>query len=449
MRAESLWYGQLMGHRAPVVTDNGSIWPRGGAITDTSIAVASGTELPGSAGKVHQEALRLARATQWHTAPTFVALGPIAGYMPLFYVPSSMTMALARAAGFGPYNAAIAGRLVNLVIYVAIGTTALLITRRGTGLILATLLLPISLFLAASLSEDGLMIATSCLAAALATWAWEVPSLRTPRLLSAILIGFTAVTKPPYLGLAALLLPPLSGSPAHRVVAPSLLRRCSTIAIIAAVTIAWTAWGAIEATTPFWRLPREAGIHQPGPLWVGPRPANILAVDQSAQLQVLLSRPSLLLTLPLRTLADDMWRWREGIGVLGLLNVVLPMSFYMVWVAALGTACLADLIDPNATQARPRRVESILLLLVCIASVFAIYLSQYLAWTPVGAERIEGPQGRYLTPLMPLLAVALPRFAVPLGGVIRVAGWLALAIAGAIGLFVIPATIVAFYYTGP
>jgi len=286
-----------------------------------------------------------------------------------------------------------------------------------------------------------LIVAGTCLATALATRAWEAPSRRAPRVLSAILIGCIAVTKPPYLGLAALLLPPLSGS-------KSLFRRCGMVAILTAVTIAWAVWASHAATTPFWWNAGEAGIHQPGPLWPGPRPVNILAVDQGAQLRVLLSRPSLLLALPFQTLAGDLWRWREVIGVLGLLNVVLPLSFYHVWILALGVATFADVADRNAKVAWPALLEPILLLLACAASVLAIYLSQYLAWTPVGAERIEGPQGRYLTPLIPLLAVALPRFSLPWSGAIRMAGWLTLAATGAIGIFVIPATIVACYYMG-
>jgi hypothetical protein len=84
-------------------------------------------------------------------------------------------------------------------------------------------------------------------------------------------------------------------------------------------------------TTSFWRLPSEVGLHEPGPLWPGPRPANILAADQAAQATVLLARPSRLVTLPVLTLIDNMWRWREMIGVLGLPNVVLSFGFYPYW----------------------------------------------------------------------------------------------------------------------
>jgi Predicted membrane protein (DUF2142) len=214
-------------------------------------------------------------------------------------------------------------------------------------------------------------------------------------------------------------------------------------------TIVWAGVAAHNVTAPFWRLPNEVGLHEPGPLWPGPRPANIQAVDQAAQTKVLLAKPSLLLTLPALTLIDDLWRWRETIGVLGLLNVVLPNRLYTLWIAALAAACLADLTGPRG-EPGPRRIwEPLLLLAACVAGVFAIYLSQYLAWTPVGSERIQGPQGRYLAPLIPLLAVALPRFVVFGGSAIRLAGMLVPLAAAAVGVFVIPATIVAFYYLRP
>jgi hypothetical protein len=447
MRATSLWRGALIGHRETVATGDGSVLPRGGVIADISIFIAARTEFPDGASKVTQSTLRAARAMRWQTPPLFVSIGPIAGYLPVFYVPASLAMAATKAVGFGPYNAAVAGRLVNLLCYLVLGAAALLLARRGRSLLLATLLLPISLYLAASLSEDGVMIATSCLAAAVATRSWE--GSRGARLAAFVLILCIVVAKPPYLPLAVLLLPPFPGAGGWREAAPSLLRRCGLVGIIAVAAVAWLAWASHDVTAPFWRMPSEAGLHEPGPLWPGPRPANIQAIDQAAQTTVLLARPSLLVTLPVQTLIGDLWRWRETIGVLGLLSVMLPNGFYLVWVIAIAAAFLADLTSPNRTAERRRWLEPPLLLAACVAAVLAIYLSQYLAWTPVGAERIEGPQGRYLTPLIPLVAVALPRFALPFGRAIRLGGTLMPAVAAAIGAFVIPATIVAFYYLGP
>jgi uncharacterized membrane protein len=449
MRATSLWQGALIGHRETVATSDGSVRPRGGVIADISIFITAGAEMAPEGGKVTQATLHAARAMHWQSPPLFVYMGPIAGYLPVFYVPASLGILAVKAMGFGPYNAAIGGRMVNLGCYLILGATALLLARRGRTLLLATLLLPISLFLAASLSEDGVMLATACLAAALASRSWEASDSRRSRLVAFVLILGIVVAKPPYLPLAVLLLPPFPGAGRWRDAAPSLLRRCGLVAIIAVAAVAWLAWVSHDVTAPFWRMPSEAGLHEPGPLWPGPRPANIQAVDQAAQMTVLLARPSLVLTLPVLTLIDDFWHWRETIGVLGLLNVVLPNGFYLLWIIALAASLLADLTAPRGASERGRWLEPLLLLAACPAAVLAIYLSQYLAWTPVGELRIQGMQGRYLTPLIPLVAMALPRVAVPFGQAIRLGGTLMLAVAAAVGAFVIPATIVAFYYLGP
>jgi Predicted membrane protein (DUF2142) len=450
MRAESLWYGELMGHIAPALTDNGSVWPRGGVITDLSILQAAETNLPSSARKVTTDSHKAARAIPWQAGPMFVALGSISGYFPVFYVPAAVAMGIVRLAGFGPYNAAITGRCLNLMIYIGLGAIALLTTRRGRSLMLATLLLPISLFLAASLSEDGLFLAASCLAAALMTRVWEAPLARRRLLwVAAGLIGCLALTKPPYLPIVALLLVPFPRACGWRTGGVMVLSRLAGVLIIAALTVAWLSWAAHDVTAPFWSQPGDAGLHEPGPLWPGSRPTNIQAVDQAAQATVLRSRPSLLLTLPAQTLVSDARRWRELIGVLGPLKIVLPAAFYLVWIVAAGVALVADLTTlPRATQLKGW-LEAFFLLAACVASIFAIYLSQYISWTPVGAEYIEGPQGRYLLPLIPILAVALPRFILAGGGPIRSAALLVLAAVGGIGIFVIPTAIVAFYYMAP
>jgi hypothetical protein len=446
LRAESLWFGELMGHVAPVLTDNGSIGPRGGVMADMSIATAAVTDMPPAASKVTEESRRAARASQWQTVPLFAAIGPIAGYFPVFYIPSAITIEVTRLMGFGPYDAAIAGRCANLAAYVALGVMALLITRRGRTLMLAALLLPISLHVAASLSEDGLFLATSCLAAAVMTRVRQAPHHHGRlRWMAAGLLGCIAMTKPPYLPMAALLLLPYPESIGWR----PILQRLGPVIIVATVTVAWFAWAAHDVTAPFWRAPAAAGPQVPGPLWPGPHTPDMLEVDQAAQARVLRTHPSLLLTLPLRTMANDLSLWREPIGVLGRLNVLFPFPFYMVWIVAVAGALLADLTAvPGAMRSR-HWPEAFLLLAACFTCIFVIYISQYISWTPVGAKRIEGPQGRYLLPLIPVLAVALPRFNVAGGAAIRFAGLLALATVGVIGIFVIPTTIVTFYYLAP
>ena len=43
-----------------------------------------------------------------------------------------------------------------------------------------------------------------------------------------------------------------------------------------------------------------------------------------------------------------------------------------------------------------------------LGSAELIFLSLYVTWTPVGMDRIDGVQGRYFIPLLPMLLFVLP-----------------------------------------
>ena len=135
------------------------------------------------------------------------------------------------------------------------------------------------------------------------------------------------------------------------------------------------------------------------------------------------------------------------IGVLGWLNLALPHTLYLLWTIALAAAIVGDCVGAKDTTApRFRWAEFALLLGAAVAAIFGIYISQYLIWTPVGMPWIGGPQGRYLLPLFPLLALALPRLGLPGGAGLRRA-LLALPLAAAAAnVLMLPRLIVGFYY---
>jgi uncharacterized membrane protein len=50
-----------------------------------------------------------------------------------------------------------------------------------------------------------------------------------------------------------------------------------------------------------------------------------------------------------------------------------------------------------------------LLLIAALGCIELIFLVEYMTWTPVGATHIDGVQGRYFVPLLPLLTLLLGR----------------------------------------
>jgi hypothetical protein len=450
LRADGLLYGGIIGHREPVTLPDGRRVVASGVPAD--MALLSVVTLPirpvdPAPQAITAEMVQRARAVSWPDHPTFVNLSYTASYMPLFYLPAAIALGVAKLVGIAPFQAFIAARLANLLCFAGMGSAALLVARRGQIVMFWTLAVPMTLNLAASASQDGLLIASSVLAAALISRASEDAALRAVSRspwywTAAVLIACVATVKPPYLPLAAMLLLPLPIDGDRRPSWHEFGRRAVAIVLVCLPVFGWT-WLAIHHAS----VPRMLDPYEAGPLWPGPRPAVFENADVAAQLRVLMAAPTRFFTLPLLHLWYDNAMPSEIIGVLGWLNLALPHMLYVLWTVALVAAIVGDCVGPtDTTGTQVRWAEFALLLGTAVAAIFGIYISQYLIWTPVGMPWIGGPQGRYLLPLFPLLALALPRLGLPGGARLRRA-LLALPLAAAAAnVLMLPRLIVGFYY---
>ena len=93
------------------------------------------------------------------------------------------------------------------------------------------------------------------------------------------------------------------------------------------------------------------------------------------------------------------------IGMLGWLDVRLQP----VWVYGFGVAGLAAaaLCCASGRAMRVGAASRVVGLGVCLGVVGALFLAQYLTWTPLGALEVQGVQGRYFLPLLPVCGVLL------------------------------------------
>jgi uncharacterized membrane protein len=230
------------------------------------------------------------------------------------------------------------------------------------------------------------------------------------------------LVKPPYALLALLLAP-----------------RWRYVALTVLPGVLWFGYGMIVVAAPaLW--PAYHG----GPLWPGDPKKLFYATDAVAQLRVVLAHPVDVAGMVWTNLATNTLLWREVVGVLGWLAVFLPAPLYTIWAFGAGSALVADALAPCERDSR----MGMLVMLVVAGSVFLVWVSQYLNWTPVGAKAIYGPTGRYLLPLIPVLGLAVPR----LGA--RGTAWLrgvALALpvgAAAVGLVWVPVVLRAHFH-GP
>ncbi len=407
-RVQALLAGQLIGHRESIIWIDGSTRTTAGVRVDPVTLAAAFPQLGIPIRNISAEQLLSKRALAWTHTRHFVEIAPLAVYAPVFYVPGAIGFGLAQWLGGSPFQAQIAGRLVNLLSYAAMGLLALSIARRGQALIFCVLSVPMTVSLAGSLNQDGQIIAAAALGTALLTvpapWTTEQRHAWHDRSFWAgvALLACIALVKIPYVGLAALALIPISG-PGSR----PLVVRAAALAIIVAPALAWTLYAMVNVSAPTPMMP-----YSPGPLWPGDPSIVFRGPDASAQLRVLLSEPARLITMPLQAIMADPWLFRQGIGVLGWLDLPLQAWLYTLWTWALVCACLADFLaraDDGRPALRIGPTEIVLLALSAAPMVIAIYQSQYLLWTPVGGSSISGPAGRYWLPLVPLLAIAVPR----------------------------------------
>jgi len=142
------------------------------------------------------------------------------------------------------------------------------------------------------------------------------------------------------------------------------------------------------------------------PVW----PPGVSVPDQ---IDYLIAHP---LALP-RAMVENIaiqgaWLARTLVGIMGWLDTPMPSSYYWAAAAALAIACMAP--GNSGAALRPGALAFATVALIVIALCGALYIT----WTPVAAPSINGLQGRYLLPVLPLLAWGVPGYG------IRVRRWL-------------------------
>lgn len=402
LRADSLGHGEVFAYRAMERLPDGTQRQAAGVNADPGLLAAMMVHGPGE--RVTPARIAAARAARWAGHRRFAEITPLAVYLPIFYLPAAVSMRAAQMAGGSPADAVYAGRFINLFVYALMGFLALRVARFGHGLLLLALALPMEVSLAASLNQDGLLIATTILAFALLTRDWDEPgeragpSLPPSWIVAGLLLAFVSLAKLPYAGLLLLLALPQAGRPR------ALVGRCLMAGLLALPALAWTAYAMRHISLPWPPLPP----YHPGPLWPGPRSAIFTTPDAAAQLRVLLAAPWRMVTLSLGNAVRDHALPLQAIGVLGFLTLRLPLWLYGLWSLALLGAVFANGSSATRQNVAPVWRGGIILLILGLITI-GIDMSQYLTWTRVGAAQVVGPSGRYFLPLLPAIAFILPQ----------------------------------------
>ncbi|HEX6862208.1 MAG TPA: DUF2142 domain-containing protein [Thermoanaerobaculia bacterium] len=302
-----------------------------------------------------------------------------AQFTPVPYLPQAAGIAVARWLGMPALGLLYAARLANLVAATVLIALALRRMPSYPWLMTMLALTPMALFLRASVSADTPTIAAAFLLAGTAArlaWAGEARGGWGDVAVLTACSAALCLSKPVYVTLSLLvLLIPAARLPGGRR-APALL-------LFGLVTAA--AFGVGMATAGAVDVP----VRLDAP------------VDRDRQIESALAEPLRVAWI----ITEDYLRLgrryvAQIVGQLGWLDANLPKPLLWGYAFLLGLLVLLDARRTVAVSPGQR----LLLVLVALATLALVSASQYAAWTPYGADYVEGLQGRYFIPLAPAAA---------------------------------------------
>jgi hypothetical protein len=397
-RAAGLLHGAILGVRKNGIDPNtGKIELLTGVKVDTGLLIAAfdkTTEIEGRAVMTAGDFSAM-RARPPDHDKAFADLPNTATYFPVAYVPATLGLALGLAVHASPFVCFMLARFAGLLAFLALGVLTLWIAAFGEALLLTVLLMPMTLFLAGTVNQDGVLAAMVCLACAALT-----RNSRGYRLLGLVVFALFLMAKPPYSLMLGVFLLPLFG--------PGFWVRVRDVAMACVPVLVWVVEIAAFVIVPF-----DRPIYHPGALYAGDRGILLDHANTAMNLHILLSPPARLITLPWHTArilgAQEL---REMIGVLGPLQINLSGAVYRLW-SVCGIAALAGLVfsrRPVVFSPGAAAVNFLSVGFLVAVTCWLMMIMFYLSWTNVGLDYIDGLQGRYLLPLLPFLLLAVPGF---------------------------------------
>jgi uncharacterized membrane protein len=322
-------------------------------------------------------------------APDQTARGPLAYapfqntvvYFPIAHAVPALAISAARHLNAPPVVWFYAGRLANALTALLVCALAIFLFEEGSLFALVICTLPMMLFEQASLSSDALVLAFSVLFAALlariargtSLKAWDYAAL-------GLALVYVGVAKFAYLPLA--LAPPLVALVQKR--DKAVVARLAGIGLFAVGL--WAAWSfTIRNDVLSGRLDRAD-------------------VDVHRQLAYVLHQPLSFVAALVRTVRiENIHSIDEMVGSrLGSLDLHMPKLLSCL---SLVNLALVSVFRPAIPGMRP--LSRLVIAVLALGSLAATLLLLYLQFNPVGQPWIDGFQGRYILPVLPLLPLAI------------------------------------------
>lgn len=295
-----------------------------------------------------------------------VAVTVAAHYTPVPYSAAALGCWIGDTFDMRPLFSFYLGRLLNAFALLILIYASMQRLQSGGFVIAAVGLLPMTLYLAGSYSPDAITIGMACYVTALVLNPQPGRRYWFSLFSSAFILS---LCKPVYF-----LLPMVA------IVASWSERKRNFYRYAGVVAAVIAGVGISAATARRGYFPMRTDI----------------AIDTAAQMTYVEAHPQRFVLLAVRDYVEHSAQYADHfVGHLGWLDIQLPkVPVAIVFVSLM----IVGLLTPGAPNLATRIAAWAVILVSCLL----ISLSQYLVWTRVGANAIEGMQGRYLLPLAPL-----------------------------------------------
>jgi uncharacterized membrane protein len=308
-----------------------------------------------------------------------VSMAQVSIYTFLPYLPQAAGIRLAHWLHLPPLPLFYAGRLGNLFFGILCVMLAIRLAPIGKLLFGAVALFPLTVQQFASVSADGPTIGLSLiLVAALLRLALSSVPRRKPAPVVGLLLLLmfaTALTKFPYTLLILLYFGIAPGQVGSR-------RRYWLIgALVLAVTVAGLAT-SVALTRPF---------------ILDPHLLRDVPISKSGQIHFILTHPRQFFWIFLSNVADSGVFWVASLFTLGCMDTPMNPLVGLGYLFFLALLAVAD----RRRGELPWRLWWIGSAITLLSTTM-ILTALYVWWNPPGSNLLEGPQGRYFIPLMPL-----------------------------------------------
>jgi uncharacterized membrane protein len=305
-------------------------------------------------------------------------------YAPIAYTPQIIAISTGKLLNWSPLALMYLVRLFNFCVWLFLIYLAIQLTPVGKWVFLILALTPISLFQAASCSQDAFINGTAFLSIGFFLFLAMDPhkkviTSRDMLILCAFLV-ILSLSKQVYSSIGLLfLLIPLNK---FKNIKDFILKFCLLIGITIIVNA-------------FWQYLTRDLLR-----------AVVLSLryNLDSQLLFITHNPINYFFILINTLyTHGHFYLNSFIGILGWLDTPLPDYIYILCSGAL---IFISIIDNDDDKHLSWKQKSIFCLIL-VASILGILTALYLTWNPVGAKIIEGVQGRYFIPISPLLFLLL------------------------------------------